>query len=730
MAQGYRAAFLALTALTALSGPAAAAETAEDETTQVETAQAETTTGETQAPASEAELAAMGELEGVRMMDTISITATRTSSPAFEFPGMVTVVGRDRIQTLQPSTADDILRFVPGVTFSGGPRRTGEVPSIRGFSGQDVIVMIDGARRNFESGHDGRFFLEPSLLKEVEVLRGASSALYGSGGLGGVIEMRTVDAADLLEPGETWGARVYGGVQSANDEWHSGLTLFGAQGAFDGVANLTYRDGEDIRLGDGSELIADDEIVSGLVKGTWHIEDHQSLTLSYSRYDADALEPNNGQGATTAAAGLVDKEILDQSAQAQYRYYDPATPLIDAKATIYYTQTEVLEEVLDNNGASPLGADLERDLRTYGISLQNSSHVALGESVDSTFTYGVDYYRDDQNGRDSSNAPSYDRDGVPDAEADSLGVFLQAEFAFKDLGPIPGELTVIPGVRYDYYEVDSEIARSADFDEVSPKIAASYRPMPWMMVFGSYGKAFRAPTFNEAYASGTHFAIPGFGTNNFIANPDLKPQTTRTLEFGLGFDFEDIFIDRDSFTVKASHYETWGDDFIDLVVDQPGPPACFPPACNGTTQSVNVADAKLWGNEIEAVYDNERFRLSFGYADIDGEDRDTGQPLGVLYPTTVTLDGAVKFPEVDAIVGARGIFAGHFDNVSDPANERDSYETYDFYAAWAPSDGPLEGLRVDLGVDNAFDEEYSRVFTDALEQGRNWKAAVSYTIAY
>ena len=75
MAQGYRAAFLALTALTALSGPAAAAETAEDETTQVETAQAETTTGETQAPASEAELAAMGELEGVRMMDTISITA-------------------------------------------------------------------------------------------------------------------------------------------------------------------------------------------------------------------------------------------------------------------------------------------------------------------------------------------------------------------------------------------------------------------------------------------------------------------------------------------------------------------------------------------------------------------------------------------------------------------------------------------------------------------------------
>lgn len=711
MAQRLRATILALTTLAAFGGPAAAEDDADEK-------------------ARRAELATLGELEGARMMDTISITATRTSTPTFEFPGMVTVVGRDRIQTLQPSTADDVLRFVPGVTFTGGPRRTGEVPSIRSFSGQDVIVMVDGARRNFESGHDGRFFIEPGLLKEVEVVRGSSSALYGSGGLGGVIALRTVDAADLLEPGQSVGARVFGGVQSANDEWHSGVTLFGATDQFDGVASLTYRDGEDIRLGDGSDLIADDEILSGLVKGTWHIDQHQSLKVSYSRYDGEALEPNNGQGGTTSASGLVDKDILDQTVQAEYSYYDPSTPLIDAKAIVYYTQTEVLEEVLDDNGSSPKGADLERDLRTYGISLQNSSHATLSESVESSFTYGIDYYRDDQTGRDSSNAPSYERNGVPDAEADSVGVFLQAEFEFGDLGPIPGRLTLIPGLRYDYYEVDSAIADTASYDEVSPKIAGSYQPMPWMTVFGSYGKAFRAPTFNEAYASGTHFVIPGFGTNNFIANPDLKPQTTRTLEFGFGFDFEDVFIDRDSFTVKASHFEIWGDDFIDLEVIQPGPPACFPPACNGTTQAVNVADARLWGNEIEAVYDNERFRLSFGYADIDGEDRDTGEPLGVLSPTTVTLDGAVKFPEFDSLVGLRGIFAGHFDNVSDPAEERNSYETYDVYAAWAPSDGPLKGLRVDLGVDNVFDEEYSRVFTDALEQGRNWKAAVSYTIAY
>ncbi|MEX0922419.1 MAG: TonB-dependent hemoglobin/transferrin/lactoferrin family receptor [Rhodovibrionaceae bacterium] len=724
MAQGFTAAILAVATLATFVAGAAAEEEHEVR------AAAKEQVAATQDAEGSVSLVAANSLEGAATMNTISITATRTSTEAFEFPGMVTVMGRDRIDTLQPSSPDDILRFVPGVTFTGGPRRTGEVPSIRGFSGQDVIVMVDGVRRNFESGHDGRFFIDPSLIKEVEVLRGPSSALYGSGGLGGVIELRTIDAADLLEPGETWGARIGGGFQSANDEWHSGLTLFGADGPFDAVASITYRDGEDIRLGDGSDLIADDDILSGLVKGTWTPDENQSISLSYSRYHDDAVEPNNGQGGTTALDGLVDKEIIDQTVQAEYTYYDPDMPWLDARAIVYYTQTAVDEEVLDGNGASPQGAKLERDLRTYGISLQNSSHVDLGESLNSTFTYGVDYYRDDQKGRDSSNAPSYDRNGVPTAEADSLGLFFQAELDFIDLGPIPGAFTLIPGVRFDYYRVESAIAETAKYDEVSPKIAASYRPMPWMMVFGSYGKAFRAPTFNEAYASGTHFVIPGFGVNNFVANPDLKPQTTRTLEFGLGFDFEDVLIDDDSFTIKASHYETWGKDFIDLEVVQPGPPACFPPACNGTTQAINVADARLWGNEVEAVYDNRRFRLSFGYADIDGEDKDTGEPLGVLFPTTVTLDGAVKFPEFDSLVGLRGIFAGHFDNTSDPAEERQSYETYDIYAAWAPSDGPLQGLRVDLGVDNVFDEEYSRVYTGALEQGRNWKAAVSYTLAY
>ena len=99
-----------------------------------------------------------------KFLDTISVTATRNPVKTFEYPGMVTVVGREKIRSRQPSTPDDILKYVPGVEFTGGPRRTGETPTIRGFDGPDVIILFDGARQNFGSAHDGRFFIDPMLL--------------------------------------------------------------------------------------------------------------------------------------------------------------------------------------------------------------------------------------------------------------------------------------------------------------------------------------------------------------------------------------------------------------------------------------------------------------------------------------------------------------------------------------------------------------------------------------
>src|SRR3546814_5716634 len=85
---------------------------------------------------------------------------------------------------------------------------------------------------------------------------------------------------------------------------------------------------------------------------------------------------------------------------------------------------------------------------------------------------------------------------------------------------------LIPGLRFDSYRSSSDLADSNSDQAVSPRIALSYMPSDWFMVFSSYGQAFRAPHMDELYLTGTHFEIPvGAGVvNRFVSNPDLRSE--------------------------------------------------------------------------------------------------------------------------------------------------------------------------------------------------------------
>ena len=661
------------------------------------------------------------------LLDPITVTATRNPIKAFEYPGMVTVIGREEIQLRQASTPDDVLQFVPNVEFTGGPRRTGEVPSIRGFEGPDIVVLLDGARQNFGSAHDGRFFVDPSLIKRVEVLRGPASSLYGSGGNGGVIEFTTVDAGDFLQQDETYGATVSAGFQSVSDERIGTLSTYALPlEGLDVVASVTKRDSGVIDLGDRNELDnSDDDILSALGKVSWSFADHHRLEGSFLRFDNDAEEPNNGQG--LGGDNIVDKEIVNNTWRAAYSYRNPDDQLLDLDVTAYYVTFKADEQRLDGNGNGPAGELLKRNVDTVGLRLDNRSRLEVTQDVLATFTYGGEFYRDEQDGE----AGNGDRDGVPDADADFFGIFGQLELNIAEpFGVVPGDLLIIPGLRYDYYQGDSQIDDAIEEDQLSPRIGVSYLPTDWFLVFANYAQAFRAPTFDELYLTGTHFQIPGLGTNFFVPNPDLKPQSTETVEFGGGFDFDDVVQGGDRLQVKASHFLIWGEDFLDTEVTQPFPPACIPGACNGTTQIVNVPEAELWGTEVEAFYESSRALFTFGYSTINGENADTNEKLGSLTPDQFTFNTALKLPEIDSIVGWRTIVARDFTRTDNPAEERDGYVVNDLYFAWQPADGLLSGLRVDLGIDNIFDETYTRTFTGATEAGRNFKALVSYALKW
>lgn len=667
--------------------------------------------------------------EGVAL-DPITIFATLSPIASFDYPGQVTVVDRDRIEDLQPSSVGDVFRDVPGAFVSGGPRRTGQTPNIRGFQDEDVLILLDGVRQSFISGHDGRLFVEPELLKSAEVVKGPISSLYGSGALGGVIALTTVDASDFLDAGETMGVRLKAGYQSVNDEFLLTSTGFARSmdGKVDALASFAYRESGDISLGSGAILPAEDEITSGLAKTNIQLSPDMTFTATWIHYRDDALDPQNPQGNNIGGAGnpLVNRLVKSDTVLGQLSYAPADNPWIDAKLLTYWSRNAVEEDEI------VLARLTTREVDTVGFKADNRSRLDLSSWGKVTLTYGAEIYRDEQTGTDSTSSDG-SRGGVPDATADFAGVFTQAEWKLTNPAGLPGEFTILPGVRFDRFA--SEAIGEEDFEEtaISPKLGLAYRPVPWLLLFGNYGEAFRAPSFNELYADGIHFIIPPSGVNEFIPNPDLKPQDGSTIEAGIGLEFRDVASHGDKITVKGSYWKSDVENYFDtnVVGVNPGNPAdrgCFPPYIGPCfTQIVNVPRAELDGWEIEARYDIGRLYGIATFAAIDGRDKDTGEFLDSLQPNKFSFDVGVKLPEYWSRIGTRLTFAGDFTKVDPGEVARDAYQTVDLYAVIEPADGPLKGFRLDLAVDNITDEDYEVIAAGVSEPGINVKAALGWT---
>lgn len=682
----------------------------------------------------------------VVVLDTVSVYATRNPIDPFDYAGQVTVVDREEILDFNPSTLSDVFAAVPGAQFDSGPRRTGDAPTIRGLSGNGVLIFLDGARQSFISGHDGRFFVDPELVKSVEVVRGPTSALYGSGALGGVIATRTITAEDVLNEGETFGVRLNTGFQSVNDEYRVGATGVWRteDGLIDVVGHLTYRDSGSIELGNDALLPADDEILSSLLKVTVRPTDSLEIYGSYIRYNADSTDPQNPQGANIAGPGnqLVFRDALSTTLQGGLNW-NPSSDLINLNVVAYYSDNSVEEDEVENPRTT------DRVVETFGLLFDNRSTFTFNDATSLTFTYGGEYYRDEQTGIDTTTADGT-RGGVPNATTDFVGLFVQAELNLEDLGLIPGTLNIVPGIRWDHFE-SSEPGGTFDIDanQVSPKIGVTYKPVPQFLVFGNYSEGFRAPSFNEAFADGVHFTIPDlsappgpfgptFVSNLFIGNPDLQSEESRTWEAGLGVDFDRVLFDNDVFTAKGSYYSSDVDNLIGLDVQTPL--GCFVPALafmapcgtgedfGNTSQNVNIANAQIEGFEFEFGYDSDWFYSRGNITTINGVDADTGEFLeGVLSPNTYFIDSGLKFEDWGLRIGSRLTFGSQFDEVNDPVEERDAFFVADLYAVWQPPVDALDGFRVDLGIDNIGDRDFEVVFAGVSQPGRNYKVALSWT---
>lgn len=127
-------------------------------------------------------------------MDPITVTATIKQVRASETGRNITIIDGSHFQELPVHSLDELLRFVPGVEIqSRGPGGSQSDIVLRGGTFQQVLVILDGMRVNDpNTGHfSGYIPVAPAEIERIEILKGASSAIYGSDAVGGVINIIT-----------------------------------------------------------------------------------------------------------------------------------------------------------------------------------------------------------------------------------------------------------------------------------------------------------------------------------------------------------------------------------------------------------------------------------------------------------------------------------------------------------------------------------------------------------
>lgn len=138
-----------------------------------------------------------------------------------------------------------------------------------------VDIKVDNAYSDSQIlYHQGRFIIDPSLLKSISVQKGAGSASAGIGATNGAIIAKTVDALDLLAGSDrNYGAKLNSGY-SSNDGYSYGATVFGKAGNFDALFSFNRTDEDNYKPGKGYTNIDGGKTVpySGLDKRNYLIK--------------------------------------------------------------------------------------------------------------------------------------------------------------------------------------------------------------------------------------------------------------------------------------------------------------------------------------------------------------------------------------------------------------------------------------------------------------------------
>jgi hemoglobin/transferrin/lactoferrin receptor protein len=674
--------------------------------------------------------------EGIFQLLGRIIFGTGTAKVAIDTPQAVTALEQEDLDRKQASTIGDVLKGVPGVQAAGASTRPlGQAFNIRGIgtteqtaSEERIKVVVDGAPKFFEQYRLGSFFADPDLFKRVEILRGpASSTLYGSGTIGGVVSFTTRDASDFLGEGETTALRLKLGYESNGDVVKPGVIYAHRAGNAEFLLALnTARGGEKV---DGAgNVIPGTEYkgVSGLFKTklSFGNDGDQSLTLSLSRTDSDLDDAPVTQTGFIDVFGNADIRAIDDTASLTWRHEFAANDLLDLTVQLSFTNTDVRKRDFSGTVLTCAPGNLlvlcESDFGypTTVLKIENTADLSAGD-WQNFVTVGLQLSEQSREATSILGPLAFHPEGTDR----KLGLYAQGEFIWND------RLTLIPGLRVDFGErTPSAFTASIGGEEVSetavsPKLSALYKLNDNWAVFGTLARTERMPTLDELYSSDAGRTL----------SLNLEKEEAETIELGFTYQREGLFSEGDSLRLKATGFYS---DLTNLIV------------INSATGPVpryrNVRSAEIWGAEVEAAYDADRWFASLGYSNVRSAYRGltinpaaNGLTLADTPAENVALTVGAKFPDQGLILGWTGYYydAITTNSVSTSteavtATRTPAYNTHDLFVTWKPQEGALDGLEVTLTVENVFDTDYKNNLATERGEGRNAKLTVGKTVTW
>lgn len=697
-------------------------------------------------------------------LDSINVIATRDPS---RFAYTPEKQSKDSLLSKQATSVADALEDIPNVDVRGGSRSIAQKPNIRGLSDNRVVQVIDGVRQNFDLAHRGSYFLPMSLIQEIEVIKGPSSSLWGSGALGGVVAMRTPNALDLLKNNDKFGVKIRQGYQTANNLSEKDVSVFAANDKFDVLISGFYNNADNLRTGKGNKLNNTAyKQFGGLAKFGWQINDANRVELSHRETRFKQTAPSNNEveneltneqiteqinefhGSSNSfppttrsqsersafyskvktrfgsVSYLSDQQIPDQSTVFNY-YLTPDNPYLNTHIALYNNKT------IEKEQRKVSGVKDQTKLTTRGINLRNSSELSH-----ISFVYGVDYMRDKistERGTNSSDAQF--RAEPYNANSNTTGVYLIAHI------PLFGEkLLLSPSVRYDHYDTSSKTVKYKD-NHLSPATKLTWKVTNWLDFSAKYNEAFRAPSMQERFVSGSHFGanLAGkYAVNKFVANPNLRPETAKNKEITANLHFDSLFKQGDKFKIEATYFRNDVKDFINLKIfndakTNTNTNASANPNTNGAllpknSQYQNITNARLSGIELQAQYQTERLTLFTNYGSTKGRDKDSGEALSNIAASKIGVGADYALVKDKFTVGATIThYAAQHRVPKDHAVTYPSYILTDLRATYAPLKGEWKNLRLDFALENLFDRKYQPAFSLMEGTGRNAKISAVYS---